>query len=134
MEVSESQGEEFFYKEINKLLKSDIDSLSGVLIESFQGWGACSYPKSFIKAISNFCIERNILFCFDEMQAGFYRTGKKFGFEHYNVRPDIICIGKGMGGGLPSFRCNWQSRDYGSCSASELSVLTHVILYLVRRV
>ena len=35
------------------------------------------------------------------MQSGFARTGKKFGFEHYNVKPDMICCGKGMGSGFP---------------------------------
>ena len=35
------------------------------------------------------------------MQAGFARTGHKFGFEYYNVKPDLICCGKGMGGGFP---------------------------------
>ena len=56
---------------------------------------------SFIKAIEKFCLEEKIVLAFDEMQAGFYRTGKKFGFQHYDVNPDLICIGKGMGAGLP---------------------------------
>ena len=76
------------------------------MIESFQGWGALFYPKSFIKELVDFCNENNILVCFDEMQAGFYRTGTRFGFENYDIKPDLICIGKGMGSGLLS-RSSW---------------------------
>lgn len=43
----------------------------------------------------------DILLCFDEMQSGFGRTGKRFGFQHYDVVPDLFACGKGMGGGLP---------------------------------
>jgi 4-aminobutyrate aminotransferase-like enzyme len=71
------------------------------MLETFQGWGAVFYPKDFVQAIENFCRKNGILLAFDEMQAGFGRTGKKFGFQHYEVTPDLICTGKGMGGGVP---------------------------------
>jgi len=100
-EVEEDNGADFFHNEINKLQKNSIDSICGILIETYQGWGACTYPKSFIKTIEKFCKDKNIIFAFDEMQSGFFRTGHKFGFEHYDVKPDMICIGKGMGGGYP---------------------------------
>ena len=100
-EVNEQNGIEFFNKEIDKLDPEIQKNICGVLIETYQGWGACSYPKSFIKAIEKFCIKNQIVFGFDEMQSGFYRTGLKFGYQHYDVSPDMICIGKGMGGGLP---------------------------------
>jgi 4-aminobutyrate aminotransferase-like enzyme len=47
------------------------------------------------------CDTNGILLCFDEMQSGFGRTGKNFGYEHYEVIADLICCGKGMGGGFP---------------------------------
>ena len=100
-EVGESEGEEFFLQQVNRLDPKILDSLCGIILETYQGWGACTYPKSYIKSVRNFCNERNILLAFDEMQSGFYRTGLKFGFQHYEVDADIICIGKGMGGGLP---------------------------------
>ncbi len=84
-------------------LKKKIDlkkDLCGFMLETFQGWGAIFYPKEFVKEISILCKKNNLLLTFDEMQAGFGRTGKKFGYEHYNVVPDLICCGKGMGGGL----------------------------------
>ena len=43
----------------------------------------------------------DILITFDEMQAGCSRTGKNFGFQHYDITPDLICCGKGMGSGFP---------------------------------
>jgi 4-aminobutyrate aminotransferase-like enzyme len=76
-------------------------NISGILLETFQGWGAVFYPKHYVKEIARFCKKNNILLCFDEMQSGFGRTGKKFGFEHYDVSPDLICCGKGMGSGFP---------------------------------
>ena len=72
-----------------------------MILESFQGWGAIFYPKDFVKEAENFCKENDIIFTFDEMQAGFARTGKAFGFQHYDVSPDLICCGKGMGNGYP---------------------------------
>jgi len=79
-------------------LKNDV---AGFMLETFQGWGAIFYPKEYVKEIRRICDQNNILLCFDEMQAGFGRTGKNFGYEHYDVKADLICCGKGMGGGLP---------------------------------
>ena len=71
------------------------------MLETFQGWGAVFYPNDFVQSIRELCDKNNILMTFDEMQAGFARTGKNFGFEHYGISPDLICTGKGMGGGVP---------------------------------
>ncbi len=100
--INNANEEEFLEKSINKLkkkinLKKD---LCGVMIETFQGWGALFYPKKYIKLLAKICKKNNILITFDEMQAGFGRTGKNFGFQHYDILPDLICCGKGMGGGV----------------------------------
>ena len=100
--VKKGEETKFFEKSILKLkkkinLKKDI---CGVMIETFQGWGAIFYPKKYIQLFYNLCKENDILICFDEMQAGFSRTGKNFGFQHYEITPDLICCGKGMGGGI----------------------------------
>ena len=65
------------------------------------GVGALFYPDDFVQALAERCQSHGILLAFDEMQAGFGRTGRKFGFEHYGVQADLICCGKGMGSGLP---------------------------------
>jgi 4-aminobutyrate aminotransferase-like enzyme len=95
--------EKFLIKSLKKLsqkisLKNEV---CGIMIETFQGWGAIFYPEIYIQKLVKICKKNKILVCFDEMQSGFGRTGKHFGFEHYNVVPDLICCGKGMGGGLP---------------------------------
>ncbi len=71
------------------------------MIETFQGWGAVYYPKKYIQLLKKICLENDILMTFDEMQSGFSRTGYNFGYEYYGVKPDLICCGKGMGGGIP---------------------------------
>ena len=82
-------------KKIN--LKTDI---CGVMIETFQGWGALYYPKKYMKLLDKICKKNKIIMAFDEMQSGFARTGYRFGYEYYNIKPDLICCGKGMGGGI----------------------------------
>jgi len=95
---------DFLKSSLIKLQQNGIDlekDISGIMLETFQGWGAIFYPKDWVKEVKKICIKYNILLAFDEMQSGFGRTGKNFGFEHYEVNPDLICIGKAMGGGLP---------------------------------
>lgn len=98
------KGYKSFLKNSLNNLKKKIDlkkDICGVMIETFQGWGALFYPKGYIKSLAKICKQNDILISFDEMQAGFSRTGKNFGFQHYGVKPDLICCGKGMGGGVP---------------------------------
>ena len=71
------------------------------MLETFQGWGAVFYPPEFVQALSEFANERDILVTFDEMQTGFGRTGKLFGYMHYGVEPDLLCCGKGASSGFP---------------------------------
>lgn len=82
-------------------LNIDPKTVAGIMIESYQGWSARFLPKEYIKDLCTFAKEHGICVCFDEVQAGFWRTGKQFGFQHYDVTPDLICIGKAIGGGLP---------------------------------
>ncbi|TGL10759.1 aspartate aminotransferase family protein [Leptospira meyeri] len=85
-------------KEKNIDPKTDI---SGFMLETFQGWGAVFYPKEFVQTLVEFAHKNDILVAFDEMQAGFGRTGKLFGYMHYGVEPDILCCGKGAASSLP---------------------------------
>jgi 4-aminobutyrate aminotransferase-like enzyme len=103
-EVDGRSGATFFEHGLRKLEDAGIDiaqDVCGFMLETFQGWGAVFYPDDFVQAVERVCRTHGILLTFDEMQAGFARTGRAFGFQHYGVTPDLICCGKGMGGGVP---------------------------------
>ena len=75
---------------------------AGIILESIQGGAGFIQPENgFLSKIKKRCEEVGAMLIIDEIQPGFGRTGKLFGFENYNVVPDIIIIGKGMGGGMP---------------------------------
>ena len=102
--VKPEDSVDFLMKGLDYLSQKGINiktDICGFMLETFQGWGSIFYPKEFVQAIKNICLENNITLTFDEMQSGFARTGKKFGYEHYGVSADLICTGKGMGGGVP---------------------------------
>jgi len=75
---------------------------AGIILETIQGGAGFITPKNdYLKKVRQRCDETGTMLILDEIQPGFGRTGKLFGFQHYNIVPDIIAIGKGMGGGLP---------------------------------
>jgi acetylornithine/N-succinyldiaminopimelate aminotransferase len=75
---------------------------AGVILESIQGGAGFIQPENgFLKKVRERCTEVGALMIIDEIQPGFGRTGKLFGFENYDVVPDVIILGKGMGGGMP---------------------------------
>jgi acetylornithine/succinyldiaminopimelate/putrescine aminotransferase len=75
---------------------------AGVIIEPIQGDAGVRIPsQEFLNALRARCSEVGAMLIFDEIQTGFGRTGKLFAFEHYNVIPDILTIGKAFGGGMP---------------------------------
>lgn len=75
---------------------------AAVFIETMQGEAGIRIPDAdYIKALRKKCTETGTLLVFDEIQCGFGRTGKMFGFEHFNVIPDILLLAKGIGGGMP---------------------------------
>ena len=101
--IDKDKIENFTNKVLKKLRKKyNLEKdICGIMIETFQGWGAIYYPKKFIQKLCKIFRQNKILITFDEMQSGFARTGYNFGYEYYKVKPDLICVGKGMGGGYP---------------------------------
>lgn len=90
--------------EFNNL--NDLNSITyktaAVVIEPVQGEaGVVLAQNNFLQQVRKRCTETGSLLIFDEIQTGYGRTGKLFAFEHYNVVPDILCLAKGMGGGMP---------------------------------
>lgn len=75
---------------------------AGIILESIQGGAGFIEPKNdFLTKVKRRCEEVGALLILDEIQPGFGRTGKLFGYENYNVVPDVVIIGKGMAGGMP---------------------------------
>ena len=83
----------------NELKKGDVCS---VIIESIQGVGGLDQATTlFFQTLEKLCHTYKVVLILDEVQAGYGRTGKFFGFQHHNIKPDIITIAKGMGNGFP---------------------------------
>jgi 4-aminobutyrate aminotransferase/(S)-3-amino-2-methylpropionate transaminase len=72
-----------------------------VMMESYQGVGPDFAPVEYVRQLSEWCQANDVVLVFDEVQAGFGRTGKFWAFEHYGVTPDVICCGKGISSSLP---------------------------------
>ncbi|GKX67062.1 aspartate aminotransferase family protein [Inconstantimicrobium mannanitabidum] len=102
----------FKYSEPNNInnFKENLDSsVCAVMMEAIQGEGGVHpLQKDFVQEVVKICNEKDIVVIFDEIQCGVGRTGKFFGFEHFDVKADIVTLAKGLGGGLPigAFMCN----------------------------
>lgn len=86
--------------------EEDLDQITSktaaVIVETIQGGAGFIIPQNnYLKKLKQRCVEMDALLILDEIQPGFGRTGKLFGFQHFDVVPDILVMGKGMGGGLP---------------------------------
>jgi len=112
-----------------------------VLVEPIQGEaGAVTPARGYLTALRKLCDDRGILLMLDEVQTGVYRTGPAFACQEEDVLPDVMTLGKGLGGGLPisavvarESACSFQDGDHGStfggnavCSAAALAVLAEL--------
>ena len=105
----------------NQIIYNDVDSLvnitrrtAAVVIEPIQGASGFITPSNnFLQKARERCFRTGTLIIFDEIQTGFGRLGSLFGFEKYDVIPDILCIAKGMGGGMPigAFISSWEQMN-----------------------
>ena len=78
------------------------EQTAAVILETIQGGAGFIEPQpGYLKAVKKRCEQTGTLLILDEIQTGFARTGKMFGFEHYDVIPDIVITGKALGGGMP---------------------------------
>ena len=91
---------------------------AGILLETIQGGAGFIQPENdFLKKVRQRCDEVGAMMILDEIQPGFGRTGKLFGFQNYDVVPDIVVMGKGMGGGMPV--------GAFTASATKMDLLSH---------
>ena len=99
----------FKYAEPNDLddVKNNIDEKTcAIMLEVVQGEGGVNIlDKDFVQSVAKICADNDILLIIDEVQTGVGRTGKLFAHEHYDVKPDLMTVAKGLGGGLPIGVC-----------------------------
>ncbi len=114
-------------------------SVAAVLIESIQGEGGVQpAPVGYLEGIRALCDATGALMIVDEVQTGFARTGRWFGFEHAGVSPDVVTMAKGMGNGMPVGACwapnsiarSFSPGDHGS-TFSGTALATSAVLAVI---
>lgn len=102
--LSEQQRGEYSLFELNKLFKYVVspEDVSCIYMEPVMGEGGYVVPPAdFMKEVRKICDEHGILLIYDEIQAGYGRTGKMWASQNFDVVPDIMTVGKAIAGGLP---------------------------------
>jgi len=90
------------FNDIEGIKRTISNNTCAIMLEPIQGEGGVNTPSNdYFKEIRKICDENNLLLILDEIQTGLGRTGKMFAFEHYGIKPDILTLAKGIGGGLP---------------------------------
>ncbi len=90
------------FNNFERLRQAITERTAAVLLEVVQGEGGVHIANpDYLKAVQEFCRQNDILLIIDEVQTGFGRTGKMFACQHYNLKPDILCLAKGIAGGVP---------------------------------
>jgi ornithine--oxo-acid transaminase len=97
---------------INSFESLITDNTCAILVEPIQGEGGIITPKTgWLKQLREVCTQNNILLILDEIQSGLGRTGKLFAYEHENIQPDGLILGKALGGGLLPVSAFLSSRE-----------------------
>lgn len=90
------------YNELDDLDAYELDEVCGIIVEPIQGEGGIQVAdQSFLEGLRKICNTHDILLIFDEVQCGAGRMGTFFAYESFGVVPDIVCMAKGLGGGVP---------------------------------
>lgn len=107
-EIAPDKRGEYALFELKKLLRYIVspDDVACIYMEPVMGEGGYVVPpKEFVQEVRKICDEYGILLIFDEIQAGYGRTGKMWASQHFDVVPDIMTVGKAIAGGLPMSAC-----------------------------
>ena len=90
------------YNDIEAIKEAITENTAAIVVEPIQGEGGVNVPDiNYLKEIEKICHEKNIVFIVDEVQTGFGRCGTLFAHELFDVKPDILTMAKGIGGGVP---------------------------------
>ena len=85
---------------------SEHDEISAILLEPVQGEGGIvPCDKAYLQELRDICNKQNILLMIDEVQSGFCRTGRWFGYQHSGISPDVVMVAKALGNGVPIGAC-----------------------------
>ena len=91
-----------YRRELEQLYEELGEQICCVVTEPYLGGGGSFHPqKEYLQLLQEFCREHDLLFILDEIQSNFGRTGPMYAFTHYGIEPDIVCLGKGLGNGVP---------------------------------
>ncbi len=91
------------------------ETVAAVFLEPVQGEGGVNPATvEYFQGVRRLCDERGILFMVDEVQTGLGRTGRWFGFQHFDVMPDVVTMAKALGNGMPIGAC-WARADVAGC-------------------
>ncbi|MBN1539004.1 MAG: ornithine--oxo-acid transaminase [Candidatus Thermoplasmatota archaeon] len=100
------------YDDVHALEEAIGPNTAAFLVEPIQGEAGVKVPsEGYLSDVRRVCTENNVLLILDEIQTGFCRTGKKFCFMHENARPDVLLVGKALGGGLYPVSAALAARD-----------------------
>ena len=90
------------YNNIDAIKEAITENTAAIILEPIQGEGGVNVPdKDYLKQVEEICHENNIVFIVDEVQTGFGRCGTLFAHELFDIKPDIMTMAKGIGGGVP---------------------------------
>ena len=113
-------------KMLDKIIESSSSGdLGAVIAEPYQGAAGFVFPpKGWLKELENWAHDRGLILIIDEVQASFGRTGKLFAIEWEDIKPQMICLGKGLGSGVPTSAVGGEGKIFECMSPGELSSTT----------
>ncbi len=96
--------------------------LAGLIVEPYQGTSGFVFPpKGYLKKLEEWAAKKGLVFILDEVQSSYGRTGKMWALEHENLKPDILCLGKGIGSGAPISAVVSTTKIFSALSTGEMS-------------
>ena len=127
------------YNDIGALRRAVNDRTCAIMLETVQGEGGVNVPDpAYLPAVRRLCDDQRIALIIDEVQTGFGRTGRMFGYEHGEIKPDLLALAKGLGSGVPigAFMASeelavFEPGDHGTTFGGQ-PLMTAVALAVVR--
>lgn len=118
-------GDDIHYAEVlENIIKGD-GQIGAFIAETIRNTDVQAPSPAYWKRIRKICTQYNVILILDEIAIAFGRTGKMFAFEHYDIEPDIVCLGKGLGAGIIPFAAIVTKDEYNVAADVSLGHYTH---------